>query len=492
MTKNNNKNPLQNLFKKANSSSNCNSNFLINSKFCAKVPTKLSKITFKITNSARKILTIFSLFGLTLGTISVSTLAQSTPAQPAQKGGLGVMPTNSDPKNSQSKGWFIENVEAGKNISKSATIINTYGEDKEVELRAKDSIQTRDGGWDFRDNSSMDKFLGSWVKLDKEKVKVNANKSSEVKFEINVPSGTKSGEYGAVIAAQLPTVANNQGVAIENRIGSRIYLTVPGELKMSTKMDKFEFLSPKSQDYSQSSSDKVAMQVNFENTGNIFTKSFGKVMITTPKGTIEQVVDRDLAPRQNSFLFNFTTSEDWQVGKYKAEIKLTNRPLIPNKGEISDTSPIETLETEIDLTQDIIDTIKKDRQNPAVVVNQAAKTNAPSTFELGGNAEKLAQNSDTGGDKTDDKMNKQNKISSLEEKSSMMPIIIGGGILGLIIIALLVFILKKRKSETETTSKTSLTEVSNLGNSKPKINDQNIQVETVKTQKMEEKLPEQE
>ena len=448
MIKNNNKNPLHSSFKKVNFSSNCNSNFLINSKFCAKFPTKLSKITFKITNSARKTLAIFGLFGLTLGTISISTLAQSTPSQPAQQGGLGVIPTNNDPKNLQTKGWFIENVEAGKNISKSATIINTYGENKEVEIRAKDSIQTRDGGWDFRDNSSTDEFLGSWVKLDKEKVKIDANKSSEVKFEINVPSGTKSGEYGAVVAAQLPTVANNQGVAIENRVGSRIYLTVPGELKMSTKMDKFEFLSPKSQDYSQSSSDKVAMQVNFENTGNIFTKSFGKVIITTPKGTIEQVVDRDLAPRQNSFLFNFTTSEDWQVGKYKAKIELNNRPIINNKGEISDSSPTKTLETEIDLTQDIINTIKKDRQNPLGAVPQEVKKEDQKAFVFGG--DKTAEN-----EPAKKVVNSDNKEVKKEEKSDMMPIILGSvAILSLIIVALLVFLLKKKdqKEKVETSS----------------------------------------
>ena len=490
--RNNNKNNSQNSFKISK----------INTNFQFTKPN--SKLANQISNSIGKTLTVIGLLGLTLSGVSLSTLAQNTPAQtpnqqPAQ-GGLGVMPTNSDPKNSQTKGWFIENVKAGESISKTATIINTYAENKEVELRAKDNIQTRDGGWDFRDNSSKDEFLGSWVKLEKEKLKIDGNKSGEVKFDINVPTNAKSGEYGAVIAAQLPTVANNQGVAIENRIGSRIYLTVPGELKMATKMDKFEFLSPKSQDYSQSSSDKVAMQVNFENTGNIFTKSFGKVTITTPKGMIEQVVDRDLAPRQNPFLFNFTTNEDWQVGKYKAKIELNNRPLIANKGEISDTSPVKILETEIDLTQDIINTIKKDRQNPAGVVNQVAKTNAPSTFELGGNTEKVAQNDNKKEEKLEDKMDKTSKTTNTEEKNSIMPIIIGGGALGLVIIALLVFLLAKKgkkdetELETKTSSKTNSNEISGSKKStvSPKTNEAKIQVEAVKSEKMEEKLPEQE
>jgi len=101
--------------------------------------------------------------------------------------------------------------------------------------------------------------LGSWIKLAQDKLNISADKNTEVKFDINVPSNTKIGKYGEIISVQLPTVPNVQGVAIENRVGSRIYLTVLGDLKMEVKMDKFEFLSPKSLNYAQSTSDKVAM-----------------------------------------------------------------------------------------------------------------------------------------------------------------------------------------------------------------------------------------
>jgi len=462
---------------------------------------KISKNTFqntfssnfsKVSNSLVKSLTVLSLFGLTLTTFSLATLAQSAPTaattnpQTAAGGGLGIMPSTSDPKNTQTKGWFIENIEAGKSVSRSANVINQHKEDKDVEIRAKDSIQTRDGGWDFLDNSSKDEFLGSWIKLEKDVINVKSGKGAGIKFDINVPKDAKSGEYGAVIATQLPTVANNRGVAIENRVGSRVYLTVPGDLKMSTKMDKFEFLSPKSQNYNQSNSDKVAMQVNFENAGNIFTKSFGKVTITTPKGTITQVVDRDLAPRQSAFLFNFATSEEWMPGKYKAKIELNNRPLINNKGQITDSSPVKTLETEIDLTQEIIDTIKKDRQNPAGIVPQIANNNAPSTFEIGGSNEEVKTAQVGTGKNTDEskiKIEEKTEEKTEEKQDSMMPILIGGGVLGVIIIVLLVSLLMKKgkKDEVEKVEVKSVKSVSSV-NSNPKTPEV-VQVETVNTEK---------
>lgn len=447
----------------------------------------LSKSLAKSTKIVKRSIFGISVLSFALG--SLTTLAQN-------QGSLGVMPTTSDPKNTQTKNWFLEKVEPGGKISQVATVSNFYKEDKEIEVRAKDNIQTRDGSWDFRNNEVEDEFLGKWVKLEKNKINVAAGKSSEVKFEINVPSNAKSGEYGGVIAAQLPTVPNAQGVAIENRVGSRIYLTVPGELKMAVKMDKFEFLSPKSLNYNQSTSDKVAMQLNLENTGNIFTKSFGKVQITSPDGVVDQVVDKDLAPRQSPFLFNFTTNKVWQVGKYKAKIELNNRPIINNKGEIADSSPAKVLETEFEMTQEIISTIAKDRQNPAGIIAPEVKKEDQKAFVFGGD-EKVTQNDESKKEVQKEVQNFDNKEVKKEEKSDMMPIILGSVvILGLIIIILLVFLLKKKgqKEEKETSLKTNSNEISGSQNSavSPKTNETKVQAETVKYEKIEEKLPEQE
>jgi hypothetical protein len=412
-----------------------------------------NKISVQSTQLIKK--SIFGLTTLSLALGGLTTLAQNP-------GSLGIMPTTSDPKNSQTKTWFLEKVEAGSSVSRAVNILNFYKEDKEVEVRAKDNIQTRDGSWDFKDNAVKDEFLGSWVKLEKDKVSVPAGKSTEAKFTVNVPSDAKPGEYGGVIAVQLPTIADNQGVAIENRVGSRIYLTVPGDLKMAVKMDKFEFLSPKSLNYSQSTSDKVAMQLNFENVGNIFTKSFGKVQITTPTGTIEQVVDKDLAPREKPFLFNFTTNESWQVGKYKAKIELNNRPIINNKGELVDSSPAKILETEFDMTQDIIDAIKSDRQNPAQAVQQQQSVSAGNkTFAIG-DEQSTASVSSQSAPVTSQSSSQAVEVKK-EEKTDYMPILLAGvGVLALIIIVLLVFLLKKKgaKEEVKAQTKTETVEKS--------------------------------
>jgi Bacterial protein of unknown function (DUF916) len=410
-----------------------------------------NKISVQSTQLIKK--SIFGLTSLSLAFGGLTTLAQNT-------GSLGIMPTTSDPNNSQTKTWFLEKVEAGSSVSRAVNVLNFYKEDKEVEVRAKDNIQTRDGSWDFKDNAVKDEFLGSWVKLEKDKVSVPAGKNTEAKFTINVPSDAKPGEYGGVVAVQLPTIADNQGVAIENRVGSRIYLTVPGDLKMAVKMDKFEFLSPKSVNYSQSTSDKVAMQLNFENVGNIFTKSFGKVQITTPSGTVEQVVDKDLAPREKPFLFNFTTNESWQVGKYKAKIELNNRPIINNKGELVDSSPAKILETEFDMTQEISSAIKRDRQNPAQAVQQNTST-GNKTFAIGD--EQITASVSSQPAPVTSQSSSQTVETKKEEKADYMPILLAGvGVLALIIIVLLVFLLKKKgtKEEVKVETKTETVEKS--------------------------------
>jgi hypothetical protein len=322
----------------------------------------------KYLNLLKKLFVTSTFVGIMLSSLSLSSFAQSS-------GGIGVLPSTKNPSNPQTKDWFIETAKPGEKIKRSAIISNFFSDEKEIQIRAKDNVQTKDGGWNFKNNNAADEFLGKWISLETDKIKVAGGKSNDA----------KSGEYGGVIAAQLPPIPNNQGVAIENRIGSRIYLTVPGDLKMATKMDNFEFLTPKSQNYSQLSSDKIAMQIKFENIGNIFTKAFDKVVITTPNGQIEQVIDKDLAPRQPGFLFNFDTKKDWQVGKYKAKFEFSNRAIINNKGELADSSPNKILETEIDMTQEMIDQIKKDHQNPTKIKTIAKENSSISAFNFAGN-----------------------------------------------------------------------------------------------------------
>jgi len=81
-----------------------------------KKPTNfLSKSLAKSSKLVKK-----SIFGISVLSFALGGLIILT----QNPGGLGVIPTNSDPKNNQIKNWFLEKVEAGGKISQVVTISN--------------------------------------------------------------------------------------------------------------------------------------------------------------------------------------------------------------------------------------------------------------------------------------------------------------------------------------------------------------------------------
>lgn len=289
--------------------------------------------------------------------------------------GIGINPTKINPNEKFSKGWFIEKLNSGDEVERSATISNYSDEEKRVILQPEDYISL-DGAFSYSDKQDL-KGVGSWITLDQTDITIPAQKAVAVKFKLNIPKDIKEGEYAGVIAVQEAFKdSKNQNLKLVSRLGSRIYITIPGKLETGFKFESFKFITSKPEytdpalykEYLSvayaSPPDSIFMTLKFNNIGNIFSKMTGNIEISTPtKGLVSTSFNRDYGsfdPSVNIKFFQIPNAK-WEVGKYKAKFTFENRAVIEsNKDDVKNISPTQVVETEFDMTQSMLDQLKAD------------------------------------------------------------------------------------------------------------------------------------
>jgi hypothetical protein len=312
----------------------------------------------------------FTSLGLLL--IGLFLLGQNyiiTKAQSA--GGLSIAPnTQSDVNQLATKAWFIETIEAGKSVQREAKIKNNSLEKKEVNLVAKDAIQTLDGGFSYKENLELDNEVGSWIKTESRNLILEAGETKIVKFEIFVPAETKPGEYAGVIAVDLKPIDAGNGISVENRVGARIYITVPGALNISTNIENLDFVLPGKTNYKDflkipTEYDNIFVAFKLTNTGNIFTKNYLNLTIKNGEKETQKTIDIDLMPRQPGIIQYINIGKKWQAGEtytlsYSGQVRPNinfNKPEEIASKTISSQEPIS-----VNFTSQILNQIKTDKQ----------------------------------------------------------------------------------------------------------------------------------
>jgi len=343
------------------------------------------------------------------------------------------------------KNFYVE-VEPGQSITRSITVSNLGNEESRVLLSPEDRVQNIEQ-FTFTDSQELQE-VGTWMSLEATDIKVGSQKSVTTDFTITVPAGTPAGEYAGVIAmeeAALEEDTNGSGFQLRARIGTRVYITVPsGELNHGVNFETFEFVTPGSNSYDQyikgyyrQDPIRVHMNWKYQNTGNVFTKMKGNLTISTPDGEVTTDFDRDL----NTFdtpieLAGFPTNARWTPGQYKAVFEFENSPvsLSNREANLNNVSPTQKVETEITMTQDMIDQIVTDFE--ALQSERPEVNPAPVNPNGDQNTIQDAVNEDT--DQED------------EDKTDMTALYVIAGIGGVIILALIgviIFLMKKQKKE---------------------------------------------
>ncbi|MCX4801449.1 DUF916 domain-containing protein [Streptomyces sp. NBC_01214] len=158
--------------------------------------------------------------------------AHAVPA-PAEdrKSTFGVQPAG--PKEPDARAHFSYGVTGGAGLRDQIAVWNYGDEPLTVAVYASDAVNTADGGFDLLPAGQAPKDAGSWIKLEKDTVTVPPKANVIVPFTLAVPRDATPGDHTAGIVATLAgggQDAQGNKVRLDQRVGTRVYLRLAGEL----------------------------------------------------------------------------------------------------------------------------------------------------------------------------------------------------------------------------------------------------------------------
>lgn len=258
-------------------------------------------------------------------------------------GDRGIMPAHPDPNVKYSDSWFIYTINPGETKEDAATIANNSDETLTFMLNAVDAETTSDGAFAPLDNNAPKVDVGSWVKMSQNTVTVPAHKEVEVPFTVTVPKdNTDVGEhFGAIVMQEVKEkTPHNQGVGIGivTRVGVRMYVTVPGEIRKGLDFTQanYKFYSRLTHQKEIIWWDRVLEYLGFKpaiqyslvlhNSGNVRVEPFGVLKTKNIFGRTIKTYDRIsfgmVMPGKN-----LTIPVNWAdppfIGKFRTTIDVT-------------------------------------------------------------------------------------------------------------------------------------------------------------------------
>lgn len=165
---------------------------------------------------------------LALGTAVPAAAAPSTPAPQT----FGIQPASA--KGPDNRGSFSYSAGPGAQVKDHVEVWNYGDQPLTLTLYAADAFNTDTGGYDVLPAGKTSKDVGSWVHLAAAAVTLPARSHRTVPFTLAVPAGATPGDHSGGVVLSLRRItkdAKGNQVAVDERVGTRIHLRVPGALK---------------------------------------------------------------------------------------------------------------------------------------------------------------------------------------------------------------------------------------------------------------------
>lgn len=133
------------------------------------------------------------------------------------------------------RNYFILEAEPGSSVSDIMVVENLSAEPKTLEVYGQEALLTADGKYSARPGRPEPGTFGTWIAPSQSSVTVPPYGKVEVAFTVSVPVGAAPGDYGGAVFTSLSAPADQDGqqVVVNYRVGVRLHLRVPGEVKPS-------------------------------------------------------------------------------------------------------------------------------------------------------------------------------------------------------------------------------------------------------------------
>ncbi len=215
----------------------------------------------------------------------------STPGASPNTATFGVQPATGNKPDRRAK--LTYSATPGAQISDHVAIQNYSIQPLQLHVYANDAFNTNDGGFDIQPAAVSPKDLGSWVHMSGPTfITVPGRSFVIVPITIKIPVNASPGDHaGGFVAGlnRIATDAKGNRVNVEERVGTRIYIRVPGKLSAALTLTNVRTTYHTSWNPFGSGSASVSYTVR--NTGNVRLAGDLNVKVTSFIGGSKQAVN---------------------------------------------------------------------------------------------------------------------------------------------------------------------------------------------------------
>ncbi|MEU4556986.1 DUF916 domain-containing protein [Actinoplanes sp. NPDC023936] len=128
----------------------------------------------------------------------------------------------------------------GGTVTDYVAVTNLGTKEMTFTVYGSDAFTTSTGGYDLLPATHESTDVGSWVRLGATTVTVPARSRADIPFVLTIPANATPGDHAGGIVAAITTAsadATGNTTRVEQRVGTRLYLRVTGDLKPGLRVD---------------------------------------------------------------------------------------------------------------------------------------------------------------------------------------------------------------------------------------------------------------
>lgn len=199
------------------------------------------------------------------GLMGVMLYARSASAA-ISYGGVSIDPTL---RIDEIRHYYAFIISEGESVNDAIVVANTSDETKTIMLYGGNWVLDKEKDYALEKPdlpADAPQNTGDWITFEKNRITLKPGASTQIGFTINVPANADVGDFQGEIYAQevLPEgQSKGSGFSLYARVGTSVYVTVPGEIKRDLVIKRITHL------ISRSIGRKLTFRIFFENHGNV-------------------------------------------------------------------------------------------------------------------------------------------------------------------------------------------------------------------------------
>ena len=240
---------------------------------------------------------------------------------------FGIRPTMGQPDRPETFSYFVRELEGGAVVHDEALVLNSGDVPVTLKVFAADAVTAINGGTSFAQQGQQTNGVSRWLSLDVTEITLEPGEERIVPFTIRVPSDVSPGQYvaGLVVALE-PSggylASGGEGerqfaARVIRQAGVAVVIEVPGPWLARLEITDAGLV--------QQDDQGATFVVSVRNTGNVFVKAEGSLLVTDLEG-IELAsipLKMDTVLPGDTTIFHVTYPVHLSDGRYLLDATLT-------------------------------------------------------------------------------------------------------------------------------------------------------------------------